>query len=153
MKILEAVETVNTAQAARFVDKVLRHFGTDLRGKKLALWGLAFKPRTNDMRDAPAIIIANRLLEAGASISAYDPEATEEARRIFGARIELCSNNYAALDGADALLLVTEWQAFRNPNFERMKSAMRQPVVFDGRNIFDPAHLRESGFKYYGIGR
>jgi UDPglucose 6-dehydrogenase len=147
------VESVNVGQAKRFVDKVLRHFGADLRGKKLAVWGLAFKPRTNDMRDAPAIVIIQRLLEAGATIAAYDPEATEEARRIFGARIELCSNNYAALEGADALLLVTEWQAFRNPNFDRMKSAMRQPVVFDGRNIFDPVHLRESGFTYHGIGR
>jgi UDPglucose 6-dehydrogenase len=153
MCILEAVESVNVGQAKRFVDKVLRHFGADLRGKKLAVWGLAFKPRTNDMRDAPAIVIIQRLLEAGATIAAYDPEATEEARRIFGARIELCSNNYAALEGADALLLVTEWQAFRNPNFDRMKSAMRQPVVFDGRNIFDPVHLRESGFTYHGIGR
>jgi UDPglucose 6-dehydrogenase len=153
MRILEAVESVNLAQAGRFVDKVLGHFGPDLRGKKLAVWGLAFKPRTNDMRDAPSIVIIQRLLEAGASIAAYDPEATEDARRIFGNRIELCANNYVSLEGADALLLVTEWQAFRNPNYERMKSAMRQPVIFDGRNIFDPAHLRESGFTYHGMGR
>jgi UDPglucose 6-dehydrogenase len=153
MRILEAVETVNLEQASRFVDKVLRHFGPDLRGKRLAVWGLAFKPRTNDMRDAPAIIIIQRLLEAGATISAYDPEATEEARRIFGNRIELCANNYVALEGSDALLLVTEWQAFRNPNYERMLKSMRQPTIFDGRNIFDPGHLKEAGFTYFGIGR
>ncbi|HEX4998274.1 MAG TPA: UDP-glucose/GDP-mannose dehydrogenase family protein [Terriglobia bacterium] len=153
MRILEAVETVNLGQASRFVEKVIKHFGADLAGRKLAVWGLAFKPRTNDMRDAPAISIISRLLEAGATISAYDPEAAEEARRIFGDRVELCASNYAALDGADALLLVTEWQAFRNPNFDRMKKAMRQPVVFDGRNIFEPAVLRDGGFTYYGIGR
>jgi UDPglucose 6-dehydrogenase len=153
MRILEAVEAVNVAQAVRFVGKVLKHFGGEVRGKRFAVWGLAFKPRTNDMRDAPAIAIIERLLEGGATVAAYDPEASEEARRIFGSRIALAANNYAALDGADALLLITEWQAFRNPNYDRMKKAMRQPVVFDGRNIFDPPHLRENGFTYYGMGR
>jgi UDPglucose 6-dehydrogenase len=153
MRILEAVHSVNLEQASRFVDTISRHFGGELRGKRFGAWGLSFKPRTNDMRDAPAIAIIEKLLEHGATIAAYDPEAMEEAKRIFGSRIQLCANNYSCLNGADALLLITEWQAFRNPNFERMKSSMRQPVVFDGRNIYDPAHLREQGFTYYGVGR
>ena len=103
--------------------------------------------------DAPAIAIIEKLLQQGATVAGYDPEAMEEARRIFAARIEHCANNYACLEGADALLLITEWQAFRNPSFERMKSSMRQPVLFDGRNIYDTVHLREQGFTYYGIGR
>ena len=105
------------------------------------------------MRDAPAIPIIEELLAKGATVAAYDPEAMEEAKKIFGSRIQLCANNYACLEGADALLVVTEWQAFRNPNFERMKSMMRQPVIFDGRNIYDPEHLRELGFTYYGVGK
>ena len=152
MKILEAVHAVNVDQPRRFVDKVVGHF-KDLKGKRFAVWGLAFKPRTNDMRDAPAIPIIQTLLEKGATVSAYDPEATEEAKKIFGTRIQLCPNNYACLEGVDALLIVTEWQAFRNPNFERMKSMMAQPVIFDGRNIYDAEHLRELGFTYYGVGK
>ena len=152
MKILEAVHAVNVDQPRRFVDKVIGHF-KDLKGKRFAVWGLAFKPRTNDMRDAPAIPIIQTLLEKGATVSAYDPEATEEAKKIFGTRIQLCPNNYACLEGVDALLIVTEWQAFRNPNFERMKSRMAQPVIFDGRNIYDAEHLRELGFTYYGVGK
>ena len=152
MRILEAVDAINNEQSCRFVDKVKNHFG-DLSGKRFAVWGLAFKPRTNDMRDAPAIKIIEQLLNAGATISAYDPEAMEEGKRIFGSRIQFTTNNYGCIEGCDALLLVTEWQAFRNPNFERMKTAMRQHVIFDGRNIYDPEHLREMGFTYYGIGR
>jgi UDPglucose 6-dehydrogenase len=153
MKILEAVHSVNIEQARRFVEKVARHYGGELKGRRFGVWGLAFKPRTNDMRDAPAIAIIESLLDGGASIAAYDPEAMDEARRIFGSRIEFCPNNYACLEDADALLLITEWQAFRNPNFERMKNSMRQAVIFDGRNIYDPAHLRALGFTYYGVGR
>lgn len=153
MKILEAVHTVNAQQPKRFVDKIAAHFGGDLKGKRLAIWGLAFKPRTNDMRDAPAIPVIENLLEQGSIISAYDPEAMDEAKRIFGSRIQLCPNNYACLEGAEALLLVTEWQAFRNPNFDRMKSLMNQPVIFDGRNLYDPEHLRPLGFTYYGVGK
>jgi UDPglucose 6-dehydrogenase len=153
MRILEAVDAVNGDQAGRFVAKIARHYGGDLKGKRFAVWGLAFKPRTNDMRDAPAIAIIESLLNAGCAVAAYDPEAMEEARRIFGGRIQLAANNYAALEGADGLLVVTEWQAFRNPNFERMKSALKQPVIFDGRNIYDPAHLRGLGFAYYGVGK
>ena len=153
MRILEAVEATNGSQATRFVDKVVRYFDGNLNGKRIAVWGLAFKPRTNDMRDAPSITVIEQLLSAGATVTAYDPEAMDEAKRIFGSRIQMFPSNYACLDGADALLLITEWQAFRNPNFERMKGMMRQPVIFDGRNIYDSAHLRQMGFTYYGIGR
>jgi UDPglucose 6-dehydrogenase len=153
MKILQAVHDVNVNQPRRFVERVVRHFDGDVKGKRFAVWGLAFKPRTNDMRDAPAIPIIEALLERGASVAAYDPEAIDEAKRIFGDRIQFCTTNYACLEGADALLVITEWQAFRNPNFERMKGMMRDSVIFDGRNIYDPAHLNEQGFKYYGVGK
>ena len=152
MKILQAVHEVNVGQPGRFVAKVVDHF-KDLKGKRFAVWGLAFKPRTNDMRDAPAIPIIEALLEKGATVAAYDPEAMDEAKRIFGNKIPLCPNNYGCLEGADALLVVTEWQAFRNPNFERMKSVMNEPVIFDGRNIYDSENLRELGFTYYGVGK
>ena len=153
MKILEAVDAVNSNQALRFMEKVRQHFGGNLSDKHIGVWGLAFKPRTNDMRDAPAITIIQNLLQDGARITAYDPEAMEEARKIFGDRIQLSTTNYGAIEGADALLIVTEWQTFRNPNFERMKSTMRQPVIFDGRNIYEPSHLRQMGFSYYSVGR
>jgi UDPglucose 6-dehydrogenase len=153
MKILEAVDDVNQNQGLRFVEKIRSHFNGNVRDKRLGLWGLSFKPRTNDMRDAPSIRIIETLLDDGASISAYDPEAMEEAKKIFGARIQLAPTNYGCIEGADALLIVTEWQAFRNPNFERMKTVMRQPVIFDGRNIYDPVHLRQLGFTYYSVGR
>src|SRR5215510_11101584 len=140
MKILQAVHAVNVDQPRRFMNKVVEHF-KDLKGKRFAIWGLAFKPRTNDMRDAPAISIIETILENGGIVAAYDPEAMEEAKRIFGTRIQLLPNNYGCLEGADGLLVVTEWQAFQNPNFERMKSLMIQPVIFDGRNIYDSEHL------------
>jgi UDPglucose 6-dehydrogenase len=153
MKILAAVDAVNDNQTIRFVDKVRRHFDGNVRDTRLAVWGLSFKPRTNDMRDAPSIRIIERLLAEGATIAAYDPEAMDEAKKIFGARIQLASNNYACAEGADALLLITEWQAFRNPNFERIKNIMRRPVIFDGRNIYDGAHLQQLGFSYYSVGK
>lgn len=153
MKVLEAVDSVNRNQGLRFVEKVRRHFAGSLRDKRIGVWGLAFKPRTNDMRDAPSIKIIEDLLADGATVAAYDPEAMEEAKKLFGNRIQLASSNYGSVEGADALLIVTEWQAFRNPNFERMKSIMRQPIIFDGRNIYDPAHLRQLGFTYYSVGR
>ena len=153
MHILEAVDNVNTGQTARFVDKVRKHFNGDLKGKRFGVWGLSFKPRTNDMRDAPSIRVIEEVLRDGASVAAYDPEAMEDAKKVFGSRIQYAANNYGCLEGADALLLLTEWQAFRNPNFDRMKSFMRQPLVFDGRNIYDPAQMREHGFTYYSIGR
>jgi len=153
MQILEAVDKVNRNQSLRFVEKVRNHFKGNLRDRQLGVWGLSFKPRTNDMRDAPAITIIENLLSDGASIVAYDPEAVDEAKKLFNTRIQLASSNYGCVEGADALLIVTEWQAFRNPNFERMKAMMRHPVIFDGRNIYDPAQLRQLGFAYYSVGR
>jgi len=153
MKILEAVDGVNQGQAQLFVEKVRQHFKGNLRDKRLGVWGLSFKPRTNDMRDAPSIKIIENLLSDGATVVAYDPEAHDEAKKIFGTRIQLAATNYACVEGVDALLIVTEWQAFRHPNFERMKGVMRHPVIFDGRNIYDPAQLRQLGFTYYSVGR
>jgi UDPglucose 6-dehydrogenase len=151
-RILEAVEAVNLEQKLRLVAKMERHFG-DLRGRTIALWGLAFKPRTDDMREAPAIAIAERLLELGATVHGYDPEATPVARRVFGDRVALFDKGYDALLGADALAVVTEWSEFREPDFGRMRHLMRQPVVFDGRNIYSPAQMQALGFIYYSIGR
>jgi UDPglucose 6-dehydrogenase len=153
MGILQAVDAVNVQQADLFVQKIRKHFKGELKGRRFGVWGLAFKPRTNDMRDAPSVKIIESLIAEGVAIVAYDPEAMEEAKRIFGSRIQLAANNYGCVENADALLIVTEWQAFRNPNFERMKTMMRQPVIFDGRNIYDPATLRQFGFTYYSVGR
>ena len=154
-QILRAVEAVNTSQKLRLVDKVVAHFGGEARvaGKTLALWGLAFKPRTDDMREAPAIAIIERLLAMGASVRAYDPEANETARSLFGDRITLCDKSYDALAGADALVVVTEWNTFREPDFEKMRGLLKAPVVFDGRNVYAPEQMRALGFTYISIGR
>jgi UDPglucose 6-dehydrogenase len=151
-KILDAVEAVNSAQKLRLVCKMQMHFGS-LEGVTVAIWGLAFKPRTDDMREAPAIAIIEQLLELGATIRAYDPEAAPTARRLFGDRITLFDKSYEALAGADALAVVTEWNEFREPNFARMRQLLRSPVVFDGRNIYSPEHMRTLGFTYFSIGR
>jgi UDPglucose 6-dehydrogenase len=151
-KILHAVEAVNQAQKERLVAKMKQHF-KDLSGKTIALWGLAFKPRTDDMREAPAIPIVEGLLAAGATVRAYDPAAAPVAKRIFDGRIALCERSYDALSGADALAIVTEWNEFREPDFEKMRSLLNTPVVFDGRNIYSPEHMRALGFTYFSIGR
>jgi UDPglucose 6-dehydrogenase len=151
-RILRAVEEVNDRQKERLVDKMERHFGT-LSGRTIAAWGLAFKPRTDDMREAPAIPIIERLLALGAKVKAYDPAAGPVARRIFKARITLCEKSYDALAGADALAVITEWNEFREPDFAKMRSLMKAPVVFDGRNIYSPEHMRALGFTYFSIGR
>jgi UDPglucose 6-dehydrogenase len=151
-KILRAVEEVNDLQKLRLVEKMQAHFPS-LKGRTIALWGLAFKPRTDDMREAPAIAIVNRLLELGATVRAYDPEATPTARRIFDNRITLCEKSYDALAGADALAIVTEWNEFREPDFEKMRTLLRAPIVFDGRNLYSPEHMRALGFTYFSIGR
>ena len=151
-EILRAVESVNRRQKSRLVTKMETHF-KDLRGRTIALWGLAFKPRTDDMREAPAIAIIERLLELGATVRAYDPEAVATARRLFGDRIVLCTKSYDALVGADALAIVTEWNEFREPDFARMRDLLKQPVVFDGRNLYSPEQMRALGFTYYSIGR
>ena len=151
-KILRAVEEVNDRQKERLVDKMRQHF-KDLSGKTIALWGLAFKPRTDDMREAPAIPIIEGLLASGAKVKAYDPAAAPVAKRIFDGRIELCERSYDALAGADALAVVTEWNEFREPDFEKMRALLKAPVVFDGRNIYSPEHMRALGFTYISIGR
>jgi UDPglucose 6-dehydrogenase len=151
-EILRAVEAVNTRQKLRLVEKMRSHF-RELKGRTIALWGLAFKPRTDDMREAPAITVVDGLLKAGAEVRAYDPEALGTARRHFGDRITLCTKSYDALEGADALAIVTEWNEFREPDFERMRELLKGPVVFDGRNLYSPEQMRALGFTYYSIGR
>jgi UDPglucose 6-dehydrogenase len=151
-KILDAVEDVNQQQKTVLVEKIQKHFGS-LKGKTIGVWGLAFKPRTDDMREAPAITIINSLLKGGAKVQAYDPEATETARRVLGNKITYVKKSYDALTGADALALVTEWNEFREPDYGRMKKLMRQPIVFDGRNIYSPAQMKAQGFTYFSIGR
>jgi UDPglucose 6-dehydrogenase len=151
-RILKAVEAVNEAQKIRLADRIEAHFG-GLKDKTIAVWGLAFKPRTDDMRDAPATVIINRLLAAGAKVQAYDPAAMDIARKIFGNRVTLVSKSYQALAGADALAVVTEWNEFREPDFARMRKLMSTPVIFDGRNIYSKDQMRTHGFTYYSIGR
>jgi UDPglucose 6-dehydrogenase len=150
--ILEAVEAANEAQKAKLVGKAESHFGS-LKGRQFAVWGLAFKPKTDDMREAPAITIINGLLARGAKVHAFDPEAMNTSRVIFGNRITYASGAYEALTGVDALIVVTEWSEFRRPDFAKMKRLMKAPIIFDGRNIYNPATMRELGFSYYSIGR
>jgi len=150
--LLRSVEEVNERQKRVLVDKVVSHFGEDLTGRRFAVWGLAFKPRTDDMREAPAIPIIEGLLARGAAVQAHDPEAMTVARQVFGDRITYHRLNYDALKGADALLVVTEWTEFRRPDFQRIKQLLRAPVIFDGRNIYDRQVMREYGFTYFGIG-
>ena len=145
-------KTVNDAQKERLVEKMEAHFA-DLTGRTIAIWGLAFKPRTDDMREAPAIPIIERLLARGATVRAYDPAAAPVARGIFGDRIALCDKSYDALTGADALAIVTEWNEFREPDFAKMRTLLKAPVVFDGRNIYSPEQMRALGFTYFSIGR
>jgi UDPglucose 6-dehydrogenase len=151
--LLNAVEDVNEAQKRRLVEKVVGEFGEDLRGRRFAIWGLAFKPRTDDMREAPSLTIVDGLLGRGAAVAVHDPEALAEARRHFGDTVSYHRTNYEALQDADAVLVVTEWNEFRRPDFARMKQLMRRPVVFDGRNIYEPEVMREHGFTYFPIGR
>nr|WP_319397894.1 UDP-glucose/GDP-mannose dehydrogenase family protein [uncultured Carboxylicivirga sp.] len=152
LRLLESVEDVNNDQKKVLVKKILSHFG-DIKGKTFAMWGLSFKPQTDDMREAPSVVIANALIEAGAKVKAYDPVAEEEAQKILGDSIEYGKDQYDALIDADALILITEWPEFRIPNFKVMEKLMNEKVIFDGRNIYDPAEMKENGFAYYGIGR
>jgi UDPglucose 6-dehydrogenase len=151
-KILDAVEEVNRQQKTKLLAMMRRHFG-NLKGKTVAVWGLAFKPRTDDMREAPAIPLIEALLSAGASVQVFDPEAMRVAKGIFGSRITYAASGYDAVKGADALAIVTEWNEFRRPDFGRIRSLMRSPIVFDGRNLFAPAHMKQNGITYYSIGR
>jgi UDPglucose 6-dehydrogenase len=152
--ILSAVEAVNDRQKTILFSKIKAHFG-DLRGKTIALWGLAFKPNTDDMREAPSRVLMDALWRAGARVRAFDPVAMPECARIYGERAELtlCKSSPEALTGADALAIVTEWREFRSPDFDAMKAALKEPVIFDGRNLYDPAHMARAGFSYYAIGR
>jgi len=151
-KILEAVEDVNKHQKTKLVAAMKKHFGS-LKGKIIGVWGLAFKPRTDDMREAPSVPMIEALLSAGASVQAFDPEAMRSAKGIFGSRITFATKAYDAVKGADALAIVTEWNEFRRPDFARIRSLMRSPIVFDGRNLFAPAQMKQNGFTYYSIGR
>jgi UDPglucose 6-dehydrogenase len=151
-EILRSVENVNERQKVRLFAKMKQHFGL-LKGKRVGIWGLAFKPKTDDMREAPAVPLINAILEAGASVTAYDPEAMKVAKGIFGTRVEFADKSYDAAADADALAVVTEWHEFREPDWLKIKKAMRAPVIFDGRNIFNPEHLRGLGFTYYSMGR
>jgi UDPglucose 6-dehydrogenase len=155
LRILAAVEAVNEAQRMRLVAKITARLGENLEGKVFALWGLAFKPNTDDMREAPSRVIVRALIERGARVVAYDPIAIDEAKRVFGPlpALSYASSPLAAVNGADALVVVTEWQEFHSPNFGELKRTMRQPLLFDGRNVFDPTQVRSVGLEYFGIGR
>lgn len=153
LDILKAVESVNYRQKEILFGKIKHHFKGDLKGKKFALWGLAFKPKTDDMREAPSLVVIDKLLEAGAKVIAYDPVAAEEGKRILGNKIEFANDEYDACIDSDALVLVTEWPEFRLPNFRVLQKLLKNNLIFDGRNIYDPEELSEMGFTYYAIGR
>ncbi len=154
-QLLGAVEAVNRQQKGKLFELISRHFEGQLAGRTIALWGLAFKPNTDDMREAPSRPLMEALWSAGAKVRAFDPEARQEAGRLFGERddLVLCEDAGAAIQGADALVVVTEWKAFRSPDFARIRAALTEPVLFDGRNLYDPAVVEEAGLAYYGIGR
>ena len=154
-RLLEAVESVNRAQKGFLLTKMRRHFGGVLEGRTIAIWGLAFKPNTDDMREAPSLTVVRELLEGGAQVRAFDPVAMAEASRRLGehAGLTFVANAHTALEGADALAIITEWKEFRSPDFDHLKTALRQPVIFDGRNLYNPELMQRMGFLYYGVGR
>ena len=152
MRILEAVEAVNDDQKSVLFNKINAYFGGDLQGKTIAFWGLSFKPNTDDMREAPSVVLANLLLKAGANVRAYDPVAMEEAKHDLGDTITYCESDMEAVQGADALALITEWTEFRVPNWEKVGTAMKTRVVFDGRNLYSKLNVEEFEFEYIGIG-
>ena len=151
--ILEATERVNEQQKELMLDRVLKRFGPDLSGRTFAVWGLSFKPETDDMREAPALVVVNGLTKAGAKVRVHDPEAMAVARTHFGDSVEYSDINYDALDGADALIILTEWKPYRRPDFDRIRAALVRPLIFDGRNLFAPERMKELGFEYISIGR
>lgn len=153
LKLMRAVDEVNDEQKSILFKKIQKHFNNDLKGKTFAVWGLAFKPRTDDVREAPALVLIDELLKAGAIVRTHDPEAMENVRAIYGKKVTFCDRPYGAIEGADALALVTEWQEFRTPDFELMKRLLASPLIFDGRNIYDERTMNQNGFTYYGIGR
>jgi UDPglucose 6-dehydrogenase len=151
--VVDAAIRANEKQKKVLGEKVLGHFNGNLNGKKVAIWGLAFKPETDDIRESPALVVIEQLQKAGATITGYDPEAMPNVRAQLGNTIELTKDAYSAAAGADAVVLVTEWHELRNPEFARLKSVMKSPVLFDGRNVWVPEEARAAGFTYYGIGR
>ena len=156
--LLKAVEEVNELQKEVLADKLIKALGSQdkvkpLAGRTIACWGLSFKPRTDDMREAPSLTIIERLLAAGATVRAHDPEALHEAKKHFADRIEYSSNQYDILAGADALTVITDWHEYRNPDFDRIKSSLRQPMIVDGRNLYKPSRMKEAGFRYIPLGR
>ncbi len=151
-RILEAVDCVNEAQKEVLFQKLNHHFAGELAGRTVAIWGLAFKPRTDDIREAPALVLIDRLLQAGATIRVHDPVAMENVQKIYGSKLTYCPTQYEALDDADVLAILTEWNEFRNPDFQVIRNKLRSPVIFDGRNLFDPAKMHDLGFLYSGIG-
>jgi len=152
-RILDAVHEVNVAQKNVLAEKIRQHFGGRLGGRSIAVWGLAFKPGTDDVREAPALALLDRLLELGAAVRVFDPEAMPNVRRIYGPKLSYCARRDDALEGADALAIMTEWKQFVHPDFEAMRRAMRSPVIFDGRNLYNPQRMEKAGFTYYSIGR
>ena len=152
-QILDAVHEVNERQKTVLIDKITEHFKGKIAGKTIAVWGLAFKSGTDDIREAPALVLIDRLLDAGVKLQVHDPEALENVRRTYGSRLTYCPKRDDALDGADALAIMTDWKEFVHPDFNRMRQRMRSPVIFDGRNLYSPARLRDTGFTYHSIGR
>jgi UDPglucose 6-dehydrogenase len=153
LSIVKATYEVNQKQIQRFIGKILARFDNQIQGKKFALWGLAFKPNTDDVREAPAFKVIDALLEKGAILNVYDPEAMENTRKVYGDKINYAKEMYGCLEGADALIIATEWTVFRNPDFKKMKSLMKNPLIFDGRNLFNLEEMEKNGFEYHSIGR
>jgi UDPglucose 6-dehydrogenase len=153
LDVLKAVESVNECQKLVVLQKVQRYLGQNLSGKVIGMWGLAFKAETDDMRESPTIPVIEGLLQAGARVQAHDPKATDQARTTFGDRVMYAADPYSAAHGADALLVMTEWLVYRNPDFDRVQKLLRRPLLIDGRNLYDPARMKTLGFEYHGIGR
>jgi UDPglucose 6-dehydrogenase len=152
-RMMESVDAVNEAQKEVLVHKILDHFGGEARGKTVAVWGLAFKPKTDDIREAPALVLIDALLGAGVALRVHDPEALSNVKAIYWDKLVYCDRPYGALEGADALAIVTEWNEFRNPDFSVMRRLLNHPVIFDGRNLYDPTRMAAMGITYHGIGR
>jgi UDPglucose 6-dehydrogenase len=153
LRVLDAVDKINEDQKELLVKKIKKHFSDKLKNKTIAIWGIAFKPQTDDLREAPALVIIESLLKEGVKVKIHDPAAMPNARKVFGSDVHYYESSYDALKDADALAVVTEWNEFRKPDFSLIKSLLKEPVIFDGRNIYDPKEVRDAGFTYYGIGR
>jgi len=155
LKVVKAVDAANERQKAVVADKVVKRFGADLKGRRFALWGLAFKPNTDDMREAPSLVVIKALLDRGATVCAFDPVAMDEARRLYGKErsVSFAASAMDAVKGADALVIMTEWKAFRSPDFEELKRMLKEPVIVDGRNLYEPSVVASYGLEYYPIGR